>query len=338
MKNTLILFLIAVASIKSFAEQTVICTSQKSEIILEADLKTQAFTAVQFEDVNSFQSYGETANKKVVQINGQDVLYVRAQFPDQNTEEDDVNIGWVQASLIKLSSKCPGYKEPEFEDEDENEANDNVAGDEGVFPQIELPQEAAVDLPKVEEVKKEDSISELIKKITDIKGLDDSKCCLFPMNKKPLASYLSGMRKFGSGRDRGRRKHAAADLYSAQYQPVRAIADGVVLRDRASFYLSTSVTEVAHGGGFIARYGEIASSAQKPGLRVGQLVKKGDIIGYVKKVSSRRVKFPMLHFELYKGTKTGSLTVKTNKLRDFQRRSDIMDPTKYLQKWEKSLK
>jgi len=36
----------------------------------------------------------------------------------------------------------------------------------------------------------------------------------------------------------------------------------------------------------------------------------------------------MLHFELYSGTESGKLTVRSNKL--YQRRSDLIDPTDYL--------
>ena len=42
----------------------------------------------------------------------------------------------------------------------------------------------------------------------------------------------------------------------------------------------------------------------------------------------------MLHFELYSGEKTGSLTDRSSKATKYQRRRDLMNPTPYLLKWE----
>jgi hypothetical protein len=160
-------------------------------------------------------------------------------------------------------------------------------------------------------------------------------CCLFPMKKHPTHSMNEGMRRFGAGRSKGARLHAAADLYQTQYQEVYAIAKGKVLRDRVPFYLGTNVTEIEHSGGFIARYGEMASENLKP-LKVGDTVEAGQLIGYIKKVNSRNVKNPMLHFELYTGKASGPLTVE-KRGNKFQRRSDLINPTPYLAQWENNL-
>jgi hypothetical protein len=42
----------------------------------------------------------------------------------------------------------------------------------------------------------------------------------------------------------------------------------------------------------------------------------------------------MLHFELYSGEKTGALKSKTGK---YKRRSDLMNPTPYLLKWQEKV-
>ena len=221
--------------------------------------------------------------------------YVRVELTDREEDEADNNVGWLDKSLIQSKSKCVGYKEP---------------------------------------IVKIQATTPVIPDSQTIYGLPGN-CCLFPMKKHPTVSFIEGMRRFGASRSRGARLHAAADLYQSQYQPVYAIAAGKVLRDRVSFYLGTNVTEIQHTGGFIARYGEIASDNLKP-LKLGPTVKAGQLIGYIKKVNAESVKSPMLHFELYTGKASGPLTV-VKSGNKFQRRSDLINPTKYLTLWEKNL-
>lgn len=167
-------------------------------------------------------------------------------------------------------------------------------------------------------------------------GLADANCCRFPLASSAKADYNAGARKFGSNRDGGVRKHAASDLYHRDYEAVYAVADGVVLRDREAFYGGTMATEILHTGGFTARYGEIASSKLKL-LKLGKTVKAGQLIGYIRtvKLEGRYLPNSMLHFELFSGKAKGALTVKNSF--PYQRRSDLLNPTSYLQKWEASL-
>jgi murein DD-endopeptidase MepM/ murein hydrolase activator NlpD len=245
-------------------------------------------------------------HETVVQFQGygqkETATYVRVELTDREEEEADNNVGWIDKNLIKPKSKCAGYKVPVIETDN----ND---------PAVKDAFEDATNLQATT-------------------GLS-LNCCLFPMKKHPTHSMNEGMRRFGAGRSKGARLHAAADLYQTQYQPVYAIAQGKVLRDRVPFYLGTNVTEIEHPGGFIARYGEMASESLKP-LKVGDTVEAGQLIGYIKKVNSRNVKNPMLHFELYTGKGSGPLTVE-KRGNKFQRRSDLINPTQYLAQWEKNL-
>lgn len=167
-------------------------------------------------------------------------------------------------------------------------------------------------------------------------GLSNANCCRFPLASSAKADFTQGMRQFGWNRDGGARKHAASDLYHRDYEPIYAIADGVVLRDREAFYGGTMATEIVHTGGFTARYGEIASNKLKP-IKLGKTVKAGQLIGYIRtvKLSGRYLANTMLHFELYSGKAKGALTVA--KALPYQRRSDLLNPAPYLQKWESSL-
>lgn len=152
----------------------------------------------------------------------------------------------------------------------------------------------------------------------------------FPTRQRPTDSYMTGMRRFGASRSGGRRLHAAADLYRTRNEPVVAAASGTVIRDRYYFYEGTYAIEVKHSGGRVARYGEVTGQAA-PGVGPNKSVAKGQVIGYIGKVSSGCCS-PMLHFELYAGTASGALSQSGTR---YQRRSDLMDPSPLLQSWER---
>ncbi|PJB54597.1 MAG: hypothetical protein CO099_00700 [Bdellovibrio sp. CG_4_9_14_3_um_filter_39_7] len=174
------------------------------------------------------------------------------------------------------------------------------------------------------ESKNEVTISKL-----DIKDLNDPNCCEFPTVKKPTHAYTSGARAFGAGRSGGARKHAACDLYRFVEEPIKSVAPGTVVRDRYYFYQGTYALEVVHSGGFLVRYGELDNKSVS-GMSKGRKVKMSERIGYMGKVNSNCCR-PMLHFELFKGTARGALTTGGS---GFQRRSDLLNPTQYLLKWE----
>lgn len=176
-----------------------------------------------------------------------------------------------------------------------------------------------------------DSGNKIPPRPTDIQisGLNDPKCCRFPMVERTTHAYDSGMRRFGAGRFNGTRSHAACDLYRYKNEPVISVAPGTVLR-KYLFYQGTYAIEVAHTGGFIGRYSEITGKFPQ-GTWDGARVKMGQRVGYVGKVNSNCC-HPMMHFELYSGSRRGPLTQNGNK---YGRRPDLLNPTPYLKKWER---
>jgi murein DD-endopeptidase MepM/ murein hydrolase activator NlpD len=85
--------------------------------------------------------------------------------------------------------------------------------------------------------------------------------------------------------------HNAVDISSAVGQPVRAPADGIVVKaEWANGY--GNVIYISHGYGYSTRYGHLSAYAAKP----GQHVKRGDIIAYVG--STGRSTGPHLHYEV----------------------------------------
>jgi len=151
----------------------------------------------------------------------------------------------------------------------------------------------------------------------------------FPMAGRPKRSYREAPRRFRSGRAGGR-LHAACDLYRPVGERVNLVTNGKVIRGPYLFYQGVYAIEVQHSNGWVVRYGEVLGR-RAPGVSAGAKLAKGQTIGYVGWISSRRAQ-PMLHFELFSGRATGSLTQRWR--HGFQRRSDLMDPTPYLTKWE----
>jgi murein DD-endopeptidase MepM/ murein hydrolase activator NlpD len=180
----------------------------------------------------------------------------------------------------------------------------------------------------------ESNIKKLKPEDISFTGLEDKLCCQFPTMKKVTTSFTEGMRAFGVPRSKGKRFHAAADLYRYENEPIASVAPGVVLRNLYYFYQDTYALEVLHSGGFIVRYGEITGQ-KAPGIEMGKQLKLGETIGYMGVVNSGCCE-AMLHFELYTGELLGPLTqdgVEVNGVR-YNRRQDLIDPTPYLLRWE----
>jgi len=144
----------------------------------------------------------------------------------------------------------------------------------------------------------------------------------FPLPFKPKLSYHEGGRRFGANRDGSKRKHAACDLIAAKGTEIYAVENGQVAYGPYLFYRGTYAIEFRMDSGKVVRYCEIEKVAT--GVAVGSKLTEGTLIAYVGKMYVDS----MLHFELYDGTGSGPLTVRSNP--PYQRRSDLINPTDYL--------
>jgi murein DD-endopeptidase MepM/ murein hydrolase activator NlpD len=149
------------------------------------------------------------------------------------------------------------------------------------------------------------------------------------------------MRAFGSNREGGARAHAGCDLYYPKDTPVYAVADGTVTGISDPFYCGTMAIEINHGD-FVVRYGEVGWIDPRI-KKVGAKVTVGQQIARVGILVGIKVPSYMLHLEMYSGTEKGPLTVyKGSATRKgdnvpFKRRKDLIDPTPYLNAWQKNL-
>lgn len=153
----------------------------------------------------------------------------------------------------------------------------------------------------------------------------------FPLPFVPKLSYKTGGRKFGAPRDGGLRKHAGCDLIAPRGTEIFAIEDGHVVESARHFHRGTWQLAIRHSVGVI-RYCEIEEEPFIRQFERGTVVRAGQLIAHVGKM----YRDSMLHFEFYKGTVAGPLTVRSNA--GFQRRSDLADPASLLDKLARNLR
>ena len=115
---------------------------------------------------------------------------------------------------------------------------------------------------------------------------------------KPRTSVVTS--EFGSGRvfnGKLTTRHLGVDFRGAVGEPIRAANRGVVaLVD--NFFLAGNVVYIDHGGGVVTSYFHMS----KPLVRVGQIVKRGQVIGLVG--NTGRVTGPHLHWAARYGANT----------------------------------
>ncbi len=151
---------------------------------------------------------------------------------------------------------------------------------------------------------------------------------IFPLAIK-VDSYKSNWScRFNAPRNSGR-KHGGCDLAATVGTPVYAVDDREVIEAAGGFdKYGTSVVSIEHGDIYdddycIVRYGEVDTIM----VQIGSKVKKGDMIAKVGKQPGGT----QLHLEMYSGDQSGQFKQENNL--PYKRRSDIIDPTPFLDSW-----
>ena len=101
---------------------------------------------------------------------------------------------------------------------------------------------------------------------------------------------------FGEPRS-GHRTHAGIDIFARHGTPVVAAAEGVVVRIGTTDRLGGNTVWVAGKPSTLYYYAHLAGF--RPGLRVGEHVEAGDLIGRVGNTGNARTTPPHLHFGMY---------------------------------------
>lgn len=98
----------------------------------------------------------------------------------------------------------------------------------------------------------------------------------------------------------GNRRHEALDILAPRNTPVRAVEDGSIARLFYSQAGGTTIYQFDPSGTFCYYYAHLERYAD--GLREGQLVRRGQIIGYVGTSGNAPKDTPHLHFAIFRLT------------------------------------
>lgn len=97
---------------------------------------------------------------------------------------------------------------------------------------------------------------------------------------------------------RGRRIHNALDIMAPRNTPVRAATSGTIAALNSSPAGGTSIWQYDTSGSFCYFYAHLARYA--PGLRAGQTVARGDVLGFVGTTGNAPKSAPHLHFAVFR--------------------------------------
>lgn len=118
-----------------------------------------------------------------------------------------------------------------------------------------------------------------------------------PVRNEDLTRMASGYGYRTDPFNKTRKFHYGMDFTAPRGTPVFATGDGVVDRADSNSAGYGNHIRIDHGFGYVSLYAHLR--AVKPyNVRVGQRVKRGDIIGYVG--STGRSQAPHLHYEVFK--------------------------------------
>ncbi|HCD22435.1 M23 family metallopeptidase [Flavobacteriaceae bacterium] len=118
-----------------------------------------------------------------------------------------------------------------------------------------------------------------------------------PLSNEKMTRIASGYGYRSDPFSKTRKMHWGMDFTAPKGTPIYAPGDGKVVRadNRSSGY--GNHIRIAHGFGYETLYGHL----NKYNVRVGQRVKRGDLIGYVG--NTGRSEAPHLHYEVWKDRK-----------------------------------
>jgi len=139
------------------------------------------------------------------------------------------------------------------------------------------------------------SLDEIAKLAKDKEKLLSAIPAIQPVKNEDLRHMASGFGYRSDPFTKIRKFHAGMDFSAKTGTPIYATGDGVIVvaDNKASGYGNHIV--IRHGFGYETLYGHMSRYKAK----VGQKVKRGDVIGYVG--STGRSEAPHLHYEVHKG-------------------------------------
>ena len=99
---------------------------------------------------------------------------------------------------------------------------------------------------------------------------------------------------------RGARRHEAIDIMAPRHTPVRAVEDGRIVKLFASAAGGLTIYQFDPAGIYTYYYAHLDRYAS--GLKEGQAVRRGQVIGYVGSTGNASPDAPHLHFQIFRMT------------------------------------
>jgi murein DD-endopeptidase MepM/ murein hydrolase activator NlpD len=134
-----------------------------------------------------------------------------------------------------------------------------------------------------------------------------------PLTSRPIAGAIDELRgrelripidnasvdRMKGGFDEGRPGHAheAVDILAPRNTPIHAVDDGAIAKLFQSKAGGTTIYQYDPSGRYVYYYAHLESYA--PGLREGQRVSRGDVVGYVGTSGNAPPNTPHLHFAVF---------------------------------------
>ena len=131
--------------------------------------------------------------------------------------------------------------------------------------------------------------------VPSVSDLDRLRARQLPL---PIQGYDLRQLRDNFAEKRGTRVHEAIDMAAARGTPVLAVDDGIVKKLFTSAAGGLTVYEFDADGTYSYYYAHLDHYAE--GLREGQAVKKGDVLGYVGTSGNAPANTPHLHFTIFK--------------------------------------
>ena len=139
------------------------------------------------------------------------------------------------------------------------------------------------------------SLDEIFKLAKEKSKLLSAIPAIQPVKNEQMKGIASGFGYRSDPFTKARKFHAGMDFTAKTGTPIFATGDGIVIKADATVSGYGNHIVIGHGFGYQTLYGHLS----KYKARVGQRVKRGDIIGYVG--STGRSEAPHLHYEVHKG-------------------------------------
>ncbi len=141
------------------------------------------------------------------------------------------------------------------------------------------------------------SLDEIVKLAENKEKLLAAIPAIQPVKKEDLTRMASGYGWRSDPFTKARKRHWGMDFTAPRGTPIYASGDGKIIRaDQASAGYGKHV-RIDHGFGYISLYAHMS----KYNVRKGQIVKRGDLIGFVG--NTGRSQAPHLHYEIHKNGK-----------------------------------